>query len=64
MVKDYQRLWEGIATATNEAEAIRALTEIVVDKEGRRFISHLDSTGVDSCVEILDQVSRDPHLPI
>ena len=60
MANDYQRLWEDVTDATNEAEAVRALAGIVVDKGGRRFISRLDSAGMESCIEILDHVSRDP----
>ena len=58
MIKDYQQLWGGVTTTTDEAQAVLALAGILADKEGRDFISHLDSKTAEPCVEILDNVSR------
>jgi len=66
MAKDYRQLWEVAAGANNEAQAVQTLSNILADEEGRAFISGLDSERAESCVKILDNVSRDtypPHLP-
>ena len=66
MTKDYQQIWKDITNNPNdEAKAIRTLAEILTDKEGRDFISHLDRKDAELCIEILDQVSRDSYfLPL
>jgi len=58
--KDYRRLWNGIAGATDKA---RSLAEILADKEGRAFISRLDERDAELCIEILGDVSYSLHLP-
>jgi len=63
MAKVYQQLWKGAVSAIDKAQAAQTLAEILTEKDGRVFISRLDSKGTESCVEILDNVSRDPHLP-
>ena len=63
MTKDYQQLWKGSAGATDKAHAVRFLAEILADKEGRAFISHLDDGDAGLCVEILGSVSCSLHLP-
>ena len=63
MSKDYQRLWKDVTSATDEAKAVRTLAEILVDKEGRAFASRLERKEAELCIEILDRVSRDFHLP-
>ena len=59
MAKDYQRLWKDITDTIDEAKAVRILAEILVDKEGRAFISRLDRKDAELCIEILDLVSCD-----
>lgn len=61
--KDYRKLWEGVTNATDEAEAVRALVQIVVDKQGRAFTLGLKLEHAELCVEILDYVSCDLRLP-
>jgi len=58
MATDYQQLWGRVTTTTSEAQNVRALAGIVADKEGRVFISRLDSKEAVSCIDILDNVSR------
>ena len=38
------------------------MAEILLDEEGRTFISNLESADAELCIEILDLVSRDPCL--
>ena len=57
MTRDYQQLWGGVTTTTDEVQTVRALAKILADKEGRVFISCLDSKDAGSCIEILDNVS-------
>jgi len=61
MAKDYQQLWKDAVSAMDKAQAIQTLSGILVDKEGRVFISCLDGKEAELCVEILDNVSRDPQ---
>ena len=61
--KDYQQLWKDVTNTSDEGKAVRALAEIVLDEEGMTFISHLEPKDAELCIEILDHVSRDPHLP-
>ena len=60
MPKDFYWLWERAINDTDGAEAVRALVEILADKEGRSFISCLDREQAELCVRILDHVSCDP----
>jgi len=64
MAKDYQQLWEDATATTGEAHTVWALAGILADKDGRLFISSLDSKDAVSCIEILDNVSRYLHLPL
>ena len=64
MAKDYKELWKGVTNSTDESEAVRALAEILGDKEGRNFIPRLERKEAESCIELLDRVSRDAHLPL
>ena len=57
MTKDYRRLWKNITSTTDEGEAVRTLTEILADKEGRAFIGNLNREDAGLCIEILDHVS-------
>ena len=62
MAKHYGRLWKDVTSATDEGKAVRTLAEILVDGEGRTFISNLEHKDAELCIEILDHVSRDPYL--
>jgi len=64
MTGDYQRLWEGATSATDEAQAVRALAGVLANKDGRAHVSHLDSSDAERCIEILSNVSRDLYLPL
>ena len=59
MGKDYRQLWKRVTDAPSKAEAIRALADIVVDREGRVFILGLEREAAKLCIETLDYVSRD-----
>jgi len=63
MTKDHQRLWKGVANATDKAQAVQILADILADHEGRAFISRLDSKDAEPCIEILDDVSHGLRLP-
>jgi len=64
MTKDYEQLWNGVTCTTDEAQAVLALAEILADKEGRAFVSHLGGKDAELCIEILDDVSYKSHLPL
>ena len=59
MVKDYRRLWKDVTSTIDEAKAVRTLAEILIDKEGRAFISRLERKDAELCIETLDHVRRD-----
>ena len=61
--KDYRQLWEGVTDATNKAEAVQILAEIVADSDGRSFPLDLESEDVALCIETLNHVSCDLCLP-
>ena len=62
MAKDYSQLWKVVASISDEGKAVRTLAEILLDKEGRAFISSLERDDAKLCIEILDRVSRDSYL--
>jgi hypothetical protein len=62
MDKDYRQLWKDVTSATDEANAVRTMAEILTDWEGRTFISRLERKEAELCIEILDHVSCDLHL--
>jgi len=64
MAKDYQRLWKEVTSAIDEAEAVRSLAQILAEKEGRVFVSHLEREDAELCIEILDHVGRTSHLSL
>ena len=64
MVKNYQRLWEQVTSGIDEAKSVRTLAEIVVDREGRAFVSRLERKDAELCIEILDHVGRPSSLSI
>jgi len=63
MAKDYQQLWKNAVSAMDKAKAIQVMSGILVNKEGRVFISRLGGKDAELCVEILDNVSRELHIP-
>ena len=58
MPKDYQQLWRGVANETDQGTAVRILSEILNDTEGRSFASRLERNEGEVCIGILDHVSR------
>ena len=62
MAKDYQRLWKDVTSTSDEGKAVRNLADILLDKDGRTFVSNLARKDAELCIEILDHVSRDPYL--
>ena len=62
MTKDYRRLWKDVTYAINKGEAVRMLSTILVDKEGRASVSRLKRKDAELCIEILDYVRCDPRL--
>ena len=67
MAIDYQQMWNDAVCTRDKAKAIQTLSGVLVEKEGRVFISRLDTQNAELCVEILDDVSRrdlhSPHSP-
>ena len=61
VVMDPVRLWKEVIWTSDEEKAVRALAGILVDKEGRNFISNLLRKDAELCIEILDRVSCAPH---
>lgn len=59
MAKDFQRLWENVTGAKDEAGAVRALAEILAEKDGRAFTLTLERKDAEFCIDILDRVSSD-----
>jgi len=64
MTRDYQQLWERVASATDEAQAVQTLAKILTDKDGRVLIRRLGSSDAGLCIGILSNVSRDLYLPL
>ena len=62
MAKDFRRLWKDATNTIDQTKAVRILADILVDKEGRVFISRLERKDAELCIEILDYVGCDPHL--
>jgi len=62
MSKDYQQLWNSVTNKTDQGEAIRILADILTEKEGRIFASHLELNQGEVCIEILDHVSHKLRL--
>jgi len=61
MAKNYQRLWKDVTSTSDEGKAVRTLADILLDKDGRTFISNLAREDAELCIEILDHVSRNPY---
>jgi len=51
-----------VTSATDGAQAVQTLAEILTDMDGKAFISGLDSKDAELCVEILSDVSPDLYL--
>ena len=62
MAKDFQGLWKDVTGAEDEAAAIRALAEILVEKDGRAFVSRLELKYTEFCIDVLDRVSHDSRI--
>ena len=61
MDKNFQQLWDDVKSANDEAEAIRALAEIVTEKAGRVFVSQFEREDAKYCIDALGRVSRYPR---
>ena len=59
MAKDFQRLWKDVTDSIDETMAVRALADILTEKDGRTFVSNLSRKDAEYCIDILDRVSRD-----
>ncbi|KAF9789243.1 kinase-like domain-containing protein [Thelephora terrestris] len=53
--KDFQPLWKGVTRASDETSTVLALAKILVEKEGRDFILHLDRKDAEFCIDVLDR---------
>ena len=58
MAKDYQQLWKEVTSAIDEAKSVQTLARILVDREGRAFVSRLEPKDAELCIKILDHVGR------
>lgn len=63
MAKNFQQLWKEVTNSVDEVMSVRALADIVVDREGRAFVLGLDHSDAEYCIDILDRVSRDLLQP-
>jgi len=52
MTKDYGNIWNHVIGTTDEGGAVRALAEILADKEGRDFVFLLGPEDSGLCAEI------------
>ena len=59
MAVDFSGLWESAraAAASDEAESVRQMAEILSSKDGRTFILDLEPSDAELCIEILDHVN-------
>ena len=57
MARNCQRLWRDVLSTPKGANAVRTLAEILTDKEGKTFISHLEREDAVLCIEVLNRVS-------
>ena len=59
MAADFGSLWERARAAapSNEAESVRHMAELLSSKDGRTFISDLQPSDAELCIEILDHVN-------
>ena len=64
MAESYPQLWNSVANTNDKAEAVLALSKISTDKGGRDFIVSLGREEVQLCINVLDRVSFDLHLPL
>ena len=62
MTEDYQRLWKDAISTNDEAKCVQILANILVNREGRTFVSSLGREEAGWCIEILDRASRDLGL--
>lgn len=62
MTESYQQLLVKATSGPDKAESVRILANILSTKDGRDFILHLDHKAGESCIQILDKVSRDSCL--
>ena len=62
MTADYNKLWKRVRSAVDEGESVRTLVNILSSKDGRTFISNLEPSEAELCIEILDHVSTDPTI--
>ena len=51
-----------VTDSNNEAAAVRALADILAEKEGRVFVLGLDRNHANCCIDVLGWVSRDLRL--
>ena len=61
--KDCEQLWKGFPNAVDKAQAVQTLAKTLADPRGRVFVPRLNDKDAELCIEILDRVSHDPHLP-
>jgi hypothetical protein len=60
MVSDFNELWNKARTVADEAEPAQALAEVLSPEDGRWFISNLEPSEAELCIEILDHVNSGP----
>ena len=63
MAERFFQLWNSVASTTNNPEVVLALSEILSDRADRDFILSLGREEAKRCINILDRVSFDLHLP-
>ena len=64
MAERYSQLWNGIASTTINPEIPLALSKISNDRASGDFILSLGCEEAKLCINVLDRVSFDLHLPL
>ena len=62
MSEGYRRLLAKATRATDEADSVGILARILADEGGKGYILGVDRRDAESCIEILDHVSRGSYL--
>jgi hypothetical protein len=62
MSGDHRQLLAQATSSSDKAESVRILAQILDNEGGKDFVSRLGREDGESCIEILDHVSRRSSL--
>lgn len=60
---EFARLWAQVVHSTSVSDSVRILAQVLVQRDGRTFISHLKPKDAELCIELLGHVSHGFHYP-